>query len=62
MRMVSSISYGVVFNEVVGDSFVPSRGLQQRNPLSPYLFLLCREGLSTLSSRVRDAGRLLLLE
>lgn len=48
MHRVSSISYSVSINGKLGRLFKPSRGLRQRDPLSPFLFLICSEGLSSL--------------
>ncbi|KAK5785352.1 hypothetical protein PVK06_039926 [Gossypium arboreum] len=48
MRCISTTSYVVTINGRNGDIFKPTRDLRQGNPLSPFLFLICSEGLSSL--------------
>ncbi|XP_042974685.1 uncharacterized protein LOC122306318 [Carya illinoinensis] len=56
MACVKSVSYSVKVNRAAGDIFYPSRGLRQGDPLSPYLFLICVEGLSSLLQQADRNG------
>jgi hypothetical protein len=56
MACVTSVSYSVRFNSQLTDEFVPTRGIRQGDPLSPYLFLLCAEGLSSCLLHAEEVG------
>ena len=53
---ISSVSYKVVHGSHSVGPIIPSRGLRQGDPLYPYLFILCSEGLSALMRRYEVMG------
>jgi hypothetical protein len=51
MACVTTATYSVMVNGEAQGYIKPSRGLRQGDLMSPYLFLICAEGLSAFIRR-----------
>ncbi|XP_075670405.1 uncharacterized protein LOC142640206 [Castanea sativa] len=58
MECVRSVTYSILVNGVPKGHIIPSRGIWQGDPLSPYLFLLCSKGLNGLIQHAVDGGQI----
>jgi hypothetical protein len=56
MTCVTSVKYHIRVNGELTEEFIPERGLRQGDPISPYLFLLCVEGFSSLIAKAEADG------
>ena len=56
MVCVSTITYSVLVNGDPSGLIHPTRGIRQGDPLSPFLFLLCTEGLNGMIKKAKMDG------
>ena len=58
MSCVTTPSFSIIINGKPYGNINPPRGICQGDPLSPYVFLLCAEGLTSLLTKVEHDGRI----
>ena len=58
METLTTASYSVLINGEPRGLITPSRGIKQGDPLLPYLFLLCAEGLSAMLRKAKESHQL----
>ena len=58
MECISTVSYSILVNGEAKGIIAPSRGLRQGDPLSPFLFLFCVEGLDAILRKSAREGEI----
>lgn len=58
MRCVESVAYSFILNGTVCGRIIPGRGIRQGDPLSPLLFVMCAQGLSSLLHKGVEKGEI----
>ena len=52
------VFYSILINRQPYGTITPTRGIRQGDPLSPYFFIVCAEGLSSLLQMAEREGRI----
>lgn len=55
---MSTVSVYVLVNGLPGETFFPTRGIRQGDPMSPYIFIICMEALSKLLYHAETNGKI----
>eukprot|EP00253_Pinus_taeda_P024785 PITA_24785 len=58
MALVTSSNFSILVNGSPSEIFIPSRGLRQGDPLSPFLFILMMEGLGRYIKHAKAMGKI----
>lgn len=58
MQYVSSVTYKLVHERREMGPFFPFRSMRQGDPISPYLFIICDEGFSSLLKKYEIEGKI----
>jgi hypothetical protein len=56
LECISTVRYSIVVNGSPVGNIIPTKGLRQGDPLSPYLFILCAEALSCMITHAEITG------
>ena len=56
MECITTVTYSIMVNGEPQSMITPTRGIRQRDPLSPYCFLFCAEGLDAILWKAANDG------
>lgn len=55
MKFITPVSYTFLHNGEEFGQVIPQRGLRQGDPISPYIYIMCAEGLSAIIWKNEEA-------
>jgi hypothetical protein len=58
MACVRTVTYSMLISGTPSERIVPSKGIQQGDPLSSYLFIICAKALNYLFYHAENTGEL----